>query len=110
MMAYPSRHGQSAGPRQVTDKHEHPEGHANEQDQSLEAQLDALLDDLEATEPEMVPKDLRKQQPESKAHQPVADKPAKPADPTPAPQPVASEVPKPQPVAQANLCEFAQLS
>jgi len=75
----------------LTDKPEHPDGPASEQDQSLEAQLDALLDDLEAAEPQMVPKDLRKHKPEPTAPQPVAQEPAQPA-PTPSP---AEAQPKP---------------
>lgn len=71
----------------MTDKPEHPEDQTSEQDQSLEAQLDALLDDLEATEPEMVPKDLRKHQPQTPTPKPVA---TEPADKNPDPEPITS--------------------
>lgn len=66
----------------MTDKPEHPEGPTNEQDQSLEAQLDALLDDLETTEPEMVPEDLRKHAHDLPASEPVAEEAVETEQPT----------------------------
>lgn len=71
----------------MTDQPEHPEGHASKQDQSLEAQLDALLNDLEAAEPEMVPADLRKQQAKTPTPKPADESPA---EKSPSPETIAS--------------------
>lgn len=71
----------------MTDKPEHPQDQSNARDQSLEAQLDALLNDLEETEPDTVPADLRKISPASAKPQPAGAKPAEPAPAAPQPKP-----------------------
>ena len=76
-----------------------PEGDASAQDMDLEAQLDQLLGDLEAVEPEAVPADLRKQKPVAKpvaatplVPDPVTEPVTEEAQPEPAPAPVQTEV------------------
>lgn len=95
-MADPLRQGQSAGHEpKLTENPKHPE-QANEQDLGLEAQIDALLRDLEAVDPQSVPEDLRKntEGPTPAAPEPVQATPAEPepqAEPVSQPAPIAAE-------------------
>ncbi len=74
----------------MTDKPENKDSDKNTQDMDLEAQLDALLSDLEEVDPQSVPADLRKK---------PGNAGAKPVEPRPEPEPVAEAEPEAQPVA-----------
>ena len=80
----------------MTDKPEHPDGSQSEQDQGLEAQLDDLISQLEAVDPESVPADLR--------HQPAAPPQPEPSKPESEPEPVASDISDPE-AAEASVEE-----
>ena len=97
MMADPRRHGQSAGHEpNLTENPEQPEDQVNQQDESLEAQLDALLSELEAVDPQSVPADLRKNTEESEPT---------PVEPESQAQPVPEPVPQPAPIAAEDTSQ-----
>jgi len=67
----------------VTDQPEQPEGQADNQELSLDEQLDALIKRLEEVEPSLVPADLRQNPPQE---------PTPAQEPAPEPQPAAEPV------------------
>jgi hypothetical protein len=76
----------------LTDNPEHPGQSPNPQDENLEAQLDELIGDLEAVDPQSVPPDLRKNKSEPEAEPaPAAPEPVEAAQDEPQPVPAVPE-------------------